>query len=35
MTVLETIENGRSVEEVIKSINSAISVSDTTKITVL
>lgn len=34
MTVLETIENGRSVEEVIKSINSAISVSDTTKITV-
>lgn len=35
ITVLETMENGRSVEEVIKSINSAISVSDTTKITVL
>lgn len=35
ITVLETMENGRSVEEVIKSINSAISVSDTTKISVL
>lgn len=34
MTVLDTIESKHTVEEVIKAINSAISVSDTTKITV-
>lgn len=34
MTVLDTIESKRTVEEVIRAINSAISVSDTTKITV-
>ena len=34
MTVLDTIESKHTVEEVIRAINSAISVSDTTKITV-